>query len=325
WRPPGRPTDVTHALIMEGERMGWTERLNAQPGRLDLEGVEVDVYHWAEMADTVVNPPHRHTYFEVCWVEDGAGAFVVDGATHPIGPGSLLFARPGVVHQIISAEPPGIRLAWLAFHLRLSTGDALGGLFDAFARSPRALGHDARDQVAALWTALRATGSGPALPGQDAAAAAVARALVVALAQAGTEALRPEAAAPPDTGTSAVRQALRYVQDNLDRPLSVDELARHVHLSRRQLTRLFTAHIGHSPATYVERTRLDHAAALLVRTDAPIKQIAATVGYPDVTQFTRAFARRLGAPPGRFRAAATLDPILSAPVPAPVPPRPPLP
>ncbi|MEH1128332.1 AraC family transcriptional regulator [Micromonospora sp. CPCC 206061] len=291
--------------------MGWTERLNAHPGRVDLGGAEVDVYHWAEMADTVVNPPHRHTYFEVCWVEGGHGEFVVEGETHPIGPGSLLFARPGVRHQIISAEPPGIQLAWVAFHLRVAGDGALGGLFDGFAASARALTHDARDQVATLWTALRATGNGPVLPGQDAATAAVAQALVVALAQAGTETLRPEPVEPPDAGASSVQQALRYVQDNLDRPLAVDELARHVHVSRRHLTRLFTEHVGRSPAAYVEQARLDHAAALLVRTDLPIKQVASAVGYADVTQFTRAFARRLGAPPGRFRAAATLAPVLS--------------
>ncbi|GAA4696709.1 AraC family transcriptional regulator [Phytohabitans rumicis] len=292
--------------------MGWTDRLNATPGRIRLGPVDVDVYHWAEMADTVVNPPHRHTYFELCWVEDGAGEFIVDGRTHPIGPGSLLFARPGVPHQIISRHEPGIRLAWVAFHLRLTGDDGdLGALFDAFSTSARPLAHDAQARVAALWTALRATGAGPALPGQDAAATSVAQALLVALAQAGADALRPQTAVAPDAGAAVVRQATRYVQDNLDRPLSVEELARHVHLSPRQLTRLFTLHVGQSPAGYVERTRLDHAAALLVRTDLPIKQIADAVGYGDVPGFTRAFSRRLGTPPGRFRHAATLQPVLS--------------
>src|SRR6266540_3390871 len=96
--------------------MGWTGLLNGTRGRHVLGGIEV--YHWAEMADTVVNPPHRHTYFEVCWVEDGHGEFVVEGRRHGIGPGTLLFARPGVRHQIISASPPGIRLSWVGFQLR---------------------------------------------------------------------------------------------------------------------------------------------------------------------------------------------------------------
>jgi AraC family L-rhamnose operon transcriptional activator RhaR len=292
--------------------VAWTDLLNAEPGAIRLGPVDVDVYHWAEMADTVVNPPHRHTYYEVCWVEAGTGEFTVDGRTHPIGPGSLLFARPGVPHRIVSRRAPGIRLAWVAFHLRLPPGgDELAALFDAFAGSARPLAHDGHSRVAALWAALRATGDGPALPGQGAAITSVARALLVALAQAGTEGLRPTPAAAPEAGTAAVRLVLRYVQDNLDRPLPVDELARHAHLSRRQLSRLFAVHVGQSPAGYVERTRLDHAAALLVRTDLPIKRIAAAVGYGDVAGFTRAFTRRLGSPPGRFRHAADLRPVLS--------------
>jgi AraC family L-rhamnose operon transcriptional activator RhaR len=264
------------------------------------------------MADTVVNPPHRHTYYEVCWVEDGTGEFTVDGHTHPIGPGSLLFARPGIPHRIVSRRTPGIRLAWVAFRLRLGLDDGeLAALFGAFAGSARPLAHDAHDRVAALWAALRATGGGPALPGQRAAAAAVAEALLVALAQAGTERLRPRSTVPPDAGAAAVRLVLRYVQDNLDRPLPVEELARHAHLSVRQLSRLFAVHVGQPPAGYVEHTRLDQAAALLVRTGLPIKRIAASVGYGDVAGFTRAFTRRLGTPPGRFRAAASLQPVLS--------------
>jgi transcriptional regulator GlxA family with amidase domain len=131
-----------------------------------------------------------------------------------------------------------------------------------------------------------------------------------ALAECGAE---PPWSRPPGAQNAArtVRQALRYVHDNLDRPLAVDELARHVHLSRRQLTRLFTDHVGRSPAAYVEHTRLDHAAALLVRTDLPIKRVAAAVGYPDPALFTRAFSRRLGTPPGRFRRSADLQKVLA--------------
>jgi AraC-like DNA-binding protein len=290
--------------------MSWADRLNTGPGRLALGPVRIGIYHWAEWAGTVVNAPHRHTHFEVCWVEDGTGRFVVDGATHPLRPGSLIFARPGVRHQIISDRPPGIRLTWVAFHLRAPATDGeVAALFAGFAGSGRALARD-DGRVAALWSALRAAADGPALPGQDAAHAGLAQALLITLAQAGSDALRPRPADIPD-GAGAVRQALRYVHDNLDRALPIDEVARHVHLSRRQLTRLFTDRVGHSPAAYIEHTRLDHAAALLVRTDLPIKRVAAAVGYPDTALFTRAFSRRLGTPPGRFRRSADLHPVLT--------------
>jgi AraC-like DNA-binding protein len=274
------------------------------PSSLSLGPVRVEVYQWAEIAQPVVNPPHRHAYFEACWVRAGHGEFTADGHTHPIGPGDVFVARPGVPHRIVSAEPPGIGLAWVAFHTRpLSTVDGeLSALFHGFTGSSRALLDYPGGRIAALWQASRLIAKGPALPGDDDAARAVAHALLVALAQAGTDGLRPLVIPPIDPRPGLVRQALRYIADNLDRPLPVDELARHVHLSRRQLTRLFATEVGTPPAGYVERARLDRAAALLHHSGTPIKQIAAAVGYPDVTQFTRAFTRRMGTPPGRFRA-----------------------
>jgi AraC-like DNA-binding protein len=296
--------------------MTWTEALNGGRGRLDLGGgVAAEVYHWAEMADTVVNPPHRHTYFEVCWVEGGRGVFVVDGQPRPIGPGTLLFARPGVRHQIISDRAPGIRLAWVAFGLRRPpapepgpAGD-LAGLFAAFAGG-RVMATDGDGQVAALWSALRRVAAGPRVPGHDEATGAIASALLIALAQAGAGPLSPLRPAPDD-GAGAVRQALRYVQDNADRAVRVDELARHVHLSPRQLTRLFAVHVGQSPAAYVQHARLDRAVALLLRTDLPVRRVADDAGFPDVVQFTRVFARRYGAPPARYRRQAELGRALA--------------
>jgi AraC-like DNA-binding protein/mannose-6-phosphate isomerase-like protein (cupin superfamily) len=297
--------------------MTWTDRLNAAVPRLLLDGLAVDVYEWAHWAAEVVNPPHRHTYFEVCRVEGGHGRYVVTDQAYEVGGGDLLFIRPGVRHQIISARPPGIRLSWVAFdvstgHRPAAAETELAGLFRAFTRTDLALARDG-GEVAAVWEALRAAAGGPQRRGQRAELAALATALLLGLARAGAGELPALAEEPLDLGARSVRHAVRYVHDNLDRPLRVGELARHVHVSPRQLTRLFAVHAGCSPAAYVERARLDRAAALLVRTPTPIKQVAAAVGYPGVVPFTRAFARRHGQPPGRFRHAGDLSRVLTAP------------
>lgn len=343
--------------------MTWTETLNDAVPRLHLGGVPVDVYEWARWSDPVANPPHRHTYFEVCRVEGGHGEFVVAGRRHRIAAGDLLYARPGVRHQILSPHPPGIALSWVAFDVAVNPGAASprrcrdsagacgcvdgssgrhpvagkpGGdteaeaLLRAFLRSETSVVRD-DGRIGAVWRALRDVAAAPVAPGQRGQLTALGEALLLGLAQAGTPELETATAPAADRHTRAIRNAVRYVHDNLDRPLRVDELARHVHVSARQLTRLFTSNVGSSPASYVERVRLDRAAALLVRTGQPIKQIAADLGYPDVAAFTRAFSRRHGCPPGRFRTAGDLSTVLTAPVdavlcpdlpkPRPVPPK----
>jgi AraC family L-rhamnose operon transcriptional activator RhaR len=95
--------------------------------------------------------------------------------------------------------------------------------------------------------------------------------------------------------------AIRYIHDNLERPLPLPEIADHVFLSPRHLTRLFKTYAGVSPATYITRARLDRAQGLLLHTDQPIKEIATAVGYEDVHYFTRLFTRHFQRPPGSFR------------------------
>ncbi|WP_117210974.1 AraC family transcriptional regulator [Allorhizocola rhizosphaerae] len=291
--------------------MSWTARLNDAVPKLLLGGVSVDVYEWAQWTDTVANPPHRHTYFEICRVEGGRGEFVVSGRRHAIGAGDLLFARPGVRHQILSPDPPGIQLVWVAFDM--TPAAAVSPLLQGFLAAQTPVVRD-DGSTGAIWRALRAVADRPTLPGQHAQLASLAQALLLGLARAGLDSPPAAVSETDDDGHGrAIRNATRYIHDNLDRPLRVEELARHVHVSPRQLTRLFTDGLGTSPASYVERVRLDRAAALLVRTQQPIKHIAAALGYPDVASFTRAFGRRHGQPPGRFRSARDLSKVLTAP------------
>ena len=299
--------------------MDWLARLNRGQGRVALgDGAAARVLHWAYAAHLSDNVPHRHTYFEVCLVgEYGRGEFRVAGEAHPLGPGTLFLARPGVVHQIVNTADPLMELLWVSFALENggdgeSDGD-MANLARRFADGDAVAVPDADGRVAALWKALRAVAGTPVgLPGDAAQIDALKAAVLRALLQVGANAQAADAlptstaaAAAEEAGHSAERRArlaLRYIHDNLAaHTLSVAEVAAHIHVSPRHLTRLLRAFTGVAPARYIEQARLDRAALLLRRTDDPIKHVAAQVGYADVHHFTRAFARVAGRPPGAFR------------------------
>ena len=124
--------------------------------------------------------------------------------------------------------------------------------------------------------------------------------LLLALAQAGSAPARVEATGA-DAGAAKLRLAVHYIHDNLDRRLPVAELASELSLSPRHLARLFAAHLGTSPAAYIEGARLERAKTLLQGSADPIKGIAGAVGYESVHHFSRAFSRRVGLSPGAFR------------------------
>ena len=282
----------------------------------------VEVLHWAYVPHLPDNILHRHTYFEVCLVGAwGSGQFRVGhGAAqtnHPIGPGNLFIARPGVLHQIVNdsgSAPANMELMWISFHVPAPAGakkpkesNPIAGLFADFTHAGDVLVIPAPDAlpVAAIWNALRVTASASQNTTGELQTTPLTAALLLAIAQAGAASFAPPPLVLPISvagqGDRLARQALQYIHQHLSRPLPISEIADFLAVSPRHLTRLLRAYTGVAPQEYVEQARLDRARTLLLRTDDPIKQVALLSGYADVAHFTRAFGRRFGCPPGAFR------------------------
>ena len=94
---------------------------------------------------------------------------------------------------------------------------------------------------------------------------------------------------------------LTAVHAQPEHPWTIDELARIAVLSRSALAARFTRALGTSPAAYVTAQRLDCAAELLRDSDSPVSEVGRAVGYASEAGFSRAFRRRFGAPPLRWR------------------------
>lgn len=288
--------------------MDWIKRLNQGPHLIALGDTMAEVLHWAYSPHLPDNVPHRHTHFEICQVGAyGAGHFIVEDRPYLVEPGNLFIARPGVAHQIMNTAQPDMELFWVSFTWTAEV-DVPKGEVDALQRkftgSPILVVADEAARVAAPWHALRTVaGEGPQL-GYETQITGLIAALLLAILQAGAgpTTFLTEESAGSDAGALKARLAARYIHDNLERRLSIPEIAAQLHLSPRHLSRLFARFIGASPAAYVERARLDRA-CLLLQTRSPIKEVAVSVGYRDVHHFTRAFSRRFGCSPGVFRQA----------------------
>jgi AraC family transcriptional regulator len=123
------------------------------------------------------------------------------------------------------------------------------------------------------------------------------------------EGLALELTAAAARGPSTLRPApwLERARDVLGErclaPPSASELGAEVGVHPSHLARAFRAHYGDSLGGYARRLRLEWAAGRLARTDIPLIEVAADAGFVDQSHFTRAFKRRFGLTPARYRAA----------------------
>ncbi|MCA1601432.1 MAG: AraC family transcriptional regulator [Acidobacteria bacterium] len=89
---------------------------------------------------------------------------------------------------------------------------------------------------------------------------------------------------------------------NLNRNVSLAEMAKAIHLSPSHLRQLFKRETGVPIARYRRRLRLAEARRLLRNTFLNVKEVAATVGVTGVSHFVRDFEKAYGTTPGRYAA-----------------------
>jgi transcriptional regulator GlxA family with amidase domain len=96
-------------------------------------------------------------------------------------------------------------------------------------------------------------------------------------------------------------EAVELMESNIEEPMSLDELARHVGISRRQLERLFQKHLNCVPTRYYLELRLQRARQLLLKTSKSIVDIAFSCGFVSAPHFSKCYRDYFGKPPREER------------------------
>ena len=110
--------------------------------------------------------------------------------------------------------------------------------------------------------------------------------------------------------THLYHQVCDLIQAEYGEDLQLDEIARRIASSRRQLQRAF-AEVGNTTfRDYLTSVRMTKAAEFLQEERLTVREVARRVGYRQPAQFAKAFRRQHGAAPSEFR--ASMRPLLGA-------------
>ena len=230
--------------------------------------------------------PHTHDGFGLGAIESGVERFRYRGSDHLAPSGSLVQMNPDVPHTGRAVTDGGwrYRMAYLDPDVVAAmTGDRSWWFTDAVHHDPASARRTTR-LLDALWDADEPL--------------AFDSALLTLLQEFRRQARRSPAV--PSGSAPRFTDVIDYLHAHLDERLTLEALASVAGLSPFHFLRSFQAHHHVTPQQMLMALRLSEAKRRLAAGEAPA-EVAATTGLSDQAHLTRAFARRYGVTPARYR------------------------
>jgi len=234
-----------------------------------------------------------HSGYSLAYVRKGSFGYRVRGQHHELVSGSLLIGQPGDEfmcthdHHVCGDE-------CLAFHLSAEIVDRVGG----DGRSWRSGGLPPLPELVVLGELAQAAAAKRSDVGLDEAGLCLAARFVQVVSG-----RRPAAQEATATDRRRAVEAAIWISTHSPQDMCLEQLAGRAGLSLFHFLRLFSRVLGVSPHQYLVRSRLRHAARLLLEGERRVTDVALDVGFADLSNFVRSFHRAAGMSPGAFRQA----------------------
>ncbi|MCW8130506.1 MAG: helix-turn-helix domain-containing protein [Planctomycetota bacterium] len=254
---------------------------------------------------------HYHDCMELGLCLSGSGIATINQRAFAYGPGDVMLVWPCQVHmgwtreghakwkflnfdaKAVDWARPGEKARWPTAHAVETAG---------FEQVVPAGGGELSALAAALFRELEERQAGFETAARHLLAAMMVR-VRRGLAHAQAAKVARGAPSAENEAVRRLQPALTHMATAYAKPLTIGDLAGACCMSERTFRRAFQTALGCAPLEYLLRLRVNTAAVLLRETALPVADIARSVGYPNASDFSRAFKKVLGTTPLRCRTA----------------------
>ena len=236
---------------------------------------------------------HFHDHYEIIFVSSGVGRLIVEGDEYPIRPGSLVLIPPFKYHHMyIDNEASVYERHLIHFPLDFLATDGqkiLTVMFSDESLSCRFYHpHSIGLNIISLFDRFEEAAKMPERQQLSYTALIVSELMVLlSLTDSGDM---------PRTSSELGARVMRFLNENLDKDLSLDSISRHFFVSKYYLCRAFKRHNGISIHGYINQKRVINAKHLIDSGESA-SVAAYKVGFGDYSAFFRAYVKIVGTSP----------------------------
>ena len=253
--------------------------------------------------------PHRHNFYEILYVTEGAGTHFVDFNTYPIKPNTFFFISPGQVHYWSTTVPlKGEILVFTNDFLLLAPADYMVMQDLSFFHTVEGSSTLKLNDIDHLEMMLLYQAIAKEFKVDDYRKSSALRAYLHILLLHIQRIYEVQEIRDDGTQNSIAQKLTRQFKQLVSKRSSiarpVEEYATQLGISSKHLHRTVKATTGYTPGQLIRQEVVLEAKRLFQHTNLTATEIGFRLGFDDASYFGRFFKREVGLTPGQFRQAS---------------------
>jgi AraC-like DNA-binding protein len=235
---------------------------------------------------------HKHESAEILFIQEGKANYVLNGETFTVKRGDLLLINSNIEHEAVScvdSSLKGYSLTFSGLHLSLLPEGFITPLNEMPILNVQDQHITIQKYIEDIHEEFKNND-----PGSQDIISSLLKTLIIKI-------LRILCCKNSGQNASISDKVKKYISENYNRDISLNELANIVFVNPYHLAHTFKDETGSSPIQYLITYRIEVAKTLLLSTNSPISEIASIVGYPNANYFNLLFKKYTGYSPGKFR------------------------